>query len=89
MQKIKLKLSPKGLKIFSELMLTAGAYAGPEQRIISSARIIHTSDMETGEERTTAEPYTIVVNRTLSQKLAGKFVNFVQEHVEVETKRQR
>ena len=82
---IKLELKPKAKELFGHFVLASALYAGPTE--IQTTAITMVGYNET--DKTTfveVEPRTIVVNRSLSQRLAGRLVNFIVQNVEVASK---
>ena len=84
MGKITIKVGPKAEEMFATLVTAAALYAGPSEVETNKSTVYH--DVETEETYVEVEPQTVVINRSLSQRLAGRIAKFIVNHVEVEKK---
>lgn len=84
MGKIKVKVGPKAYKMFATLIASAALYDGPSEVETEKTNVIHNET--TNETYVEVEPQTVVINKSISQRLAGRVARFFMEHVEIEKK---
>jgi hypothetical protein len=83
---IKVKVGPKAYNMFATFIASSALYAGPTTVETTKAHVIH--DETTQETYVEVEPQTVVLNKSISQRLAGRVARFLMEHVELEKKSQ-
>ncbi|MBO5120260.1 MAG: hypothetical protein J6C28_01060 [Bacilli bacterium] len=86
MGKIKVKVGPKAFKMFTTFITSAALYDGPSELETTKTNVIHNET--TNETYVEVEPQTVVINKSVSQRLAGRVARFLMEHVELEKKSQ-
>lgn len=86
MGKIRVKVGPKAYKMFATFITSAALYEGPAELETTKTNVIYNETTE--ETYVEVEPQTVVINKSLSQRLAGRIARFLVDHVELEKKGQ-
>lgn len=82
----KVKVGSKAFKMFATFITSAALYEGASEMETTKTNVIHNET--TNETYVEVEPQTIVINKSVSQRLAWRVARFLMDHVELEKKSQ-